>query len=293
MKWRCTWCGKPHAENDPPCDNCGHNTFEKAVVREGEGETEAERSESSRAASSDPAVDTGVTETETVDTGTTYVWRCQDCGRDHVKYNPPCSRCGNHDLEKIEQRYDDVDGELETSSWLEVAKPYAPILAVIVVVAALFATGVVPLSIVPGVGEPSPPDAPGEGSQAAGIDLEATELEVHDRLEAERDSSRSYDDGLAAYAEYNNRAHVASQHDGTDSEGVRPSDFGVDCGSAGASGQLTPPLSIDDYDDEAALADDIAGGLETSDAVTDPELEREGLDLHVVEGSVYVHYAAC
>ncbi|WP_339103693.1 hypothetical protein [Haloterrigena salinisoli] len=291
MKWRCTWCGKPHAENDPPCDNCGHNTFEKAIVREGEEEGNA--GEQATTASSDPAVDTGVTETETVDTGTTYVWRCRDCGRDHVKYNPPCSRCGNHDLEKIKQTYDDVDGELQTSSWLEVAKPYAPILAVIVVVAALFATGVVPLSVIPGVGAPSPPDAPGEGSQAAGIDLEATEGEIHDRLEDARESTRSYDDGLAAYAEYNNRAYVANQYDGTQSEGVEPGDFGTDCGNTVVSGQVTPALSIDDYDDEAALADDVASGLGTNDAVTAPEYEREGLDLHVVEGSIYVHYAAC
>ncbi|MDQ2048893.1 hypothetical protein RBH26_00175 [Natronolimnohabitans sp. A-GB9] len=273
MKWRCTWCGKPHAENDPPCDNCGHNTFEKAIVREGDDE---------------PTSSTG-----TVDTGTTYVWRCRNCGRDHVKNNPPCARCGNHDLEKVEQTYDDVERDLETPSWLEVARPYLPIFVVFAVVVALFATGIVPLSIVPGLGEPSPPDAPGEGTEAGGIDLEATEGEIHDRLEAERDAERSYDSGLAAFAEYNNRAHVAIEYDDAQPERVTPTDFDVDCRNDAIGGPFPAVLSIDDYDDEAALADDVAATLETTDEVTDGDFDAEGIDLHVVDGSVYVYYVTC
>ncbi|QFU83780.1 hypothetical protein [Natronorubrum aibiense] len=274
MKWRCTWCGKPHAENDPPCENCGHNTFEKAVVREGDEPT--------------------VPRTETVDTGTTYVWQCPNCGRQHVKNNPPCSRCGNPDLEKTEQAYDDVDRDLETPSWLEVARPYAPILLVFGVVVALFATGIIPLSIIPGLGAPSPPDAPGEGTQAAGIDLEATEREVHDRLEANRsgDASRTYDDDLAAYAEYMNRAFVAIEYEESRPEPVEPSDFGVDCRGEPYAGQLPAgTLSIADYDDEAALADDVAAALR--DSTDDGDYDREGLDLHVADGTVYVFYATC
>ncbi|MXV64354.1 hypothetical protein GS429_20240 [Natronorubrum sp. JWXQ-INN-674] len=277
MKWRCTWCGKPHEENDPPCDNCGHNKFEKAIVREGEGEQEPGTGDDTAAG--------------TVDTGTQYMWVCDDCGRQHMRNNPPCSRCGSHDLEKIEQRYDDIDRELETPSWFEVAKPYTPIFVVIGLVVALFATGIIPLSVLPGLGEPSPPDAPGEGTEAAGIDLEATESAVHDRLEAERDVSRTYDDGLAAYAEYLNRALIAIEYEDADPEGVEPGDFGVDCQDELLHGQLPVTLTITDYDDEGALADDVVDSLRESTGGS--EFGGEGLDLHVVDGSVYVFYAAC
>ncbi|MFA9428033.1 hypothetical protein [Natronorubrum sp. A-ect3] len=276
MKWRCTWCGKPHETNDPPCDDCGHNTFEKAVVREGDDE---------------PAVSPA----ETVDTGTTYVWACPNCDREHVKNNPPCSRCGNPDLEKTEQTYDDVARDLETPSWLEVARPYAPVFAVFAVVAALFATGIIPLSIIPGIGAPSPPDAPGEGTNAAGIDLEVTEREVHERLEADRaaDESRTYDDGLGAYAEYMNRALVAIEYDDANPERVDVGDFGVDCQRDPIVGQAEPTLTLSDYDDEAALADAVADALQSSNSLGGADRTAEGIDIHVVDESVYVFYAAC
>ncbi|WP_247000495.1 hypothetical protein [Halosolutus gelatinilyticus] len=287
MKWRCTWCGKPHADNDPPCDKCGHNVFEEAIVRVDESETDDELVP------------------RTVDTGTTYVWRCPNCGRDHVRNNPPCSRCGNPDLEKTEQRYADVDRDLDVPGWVEVAKPYAPILVVVGIVALLFVTGTVPLSILPGIGTSSPPDAPGSGTEAAGLDLDETEREVHDRLEAERDAanapSRSHDDGLGAYAEYLNRYVVAIEYEEIDPDDVDvpPLDeFDPDCGGDRV---LSAPLaigtiSIDEYDDEGALADDIAAellGSEFGDEVR-AGFGAEGIDVHVaLDDRVFVMYAAC
>ncbi|MFU8868276.1 hypothetical protein [Natronococcus sp.] len=276
MKWRCTWCGEPHDENDPPCRECGHNSFEKAVVREGEAEPR----------------------TETVDTGTTYVWRCQNCGRDHVKNNPPCSRCNGHDLRKVEQRYDGVDRDLDVPGWLEVAKPYLPVFAIIGLVAVLFATGILSPSLLPGIGSPSPPDTPGEGTEAAGIDLEETELAVHERLEDERtDGSTGYDDALASFAEYQNRVFVASEYDDAEPDPAQPDEFGVDCEAE----FLFVPFalsesSIDDYDDEAALADDVAAALagtgDGDDVLAGPP--SEGLDVHVgPDGTIHVVYAAC
>lgn len=80
MEWRCEWCGKPHEADDPPCDNCGHGSFERAVAPvapEGEG-------------------------------GPT-VWVCTECGRDHPRNTPPCSRCGAMTLEQDEQTYEEGD----------------------------------------------------------------------------------------------------------------------------------------------------------------------------------------
>ncbi len=277
MKWRCTWCGKPHETNDPPCDNCGHGSFERAVVRE-----------------PDP---------ETVDTGPTYVWTCTDCGRDHVKNSPPCSRCGNPTLEKREQEYADVERDLETPSWLEVARPYAPIIAVLAVVIGLFATGIVPPSILPGIGTPTPPDAPGDGEVAAGLDLETVETEIYDRLEDERRAegapTRTYDEGLAAFAEYRNRqVVVANVEEREPDDPPELSDFDTTCSGAIVLG--SPQVIVDDldaYENESELAADVASGLlENRDYRTEALADRdaEAVDVHVgPDDEVFVTYVAC
>ncbi|WP_226041512.1 hypothetical protein [Natrinema sp. DC36] len=295
MKWRCTWCGKPHAENDPPCDACGHNTFEKAVVRADDG------GQSGTESGVDTDADFGseLTESGTVDTGPDYVWACTNCGREHVRNTPPCSRCGNPDLERVEQIYEGLERDLETPSWFAVAKPYLPILVVMGVILVLFATGVISPSILPGIGPPSPPEAPGEGTEAAGIDLEATEGEIHDRLEDEREpaESRTHDDGLAAYAEYQNRGLVAMEFDGREPEDVDADEFDHACGdSRVASGRLTlTEVSAQNYSDESAFGDAIAGELlaEYGDGML-TGFDAEGFDVHSApNGDVFVFYTAC
>lgn len=271
MKWRCTWCGKPHAENDPPCDTCGHGEFEEAVVRD--------------------------REFETVDTGTQYEWICSNCGRQHVKNTPPCSRCGNYDLEKTEIGYADLD-DVDVPSWFEVAKPYAPFVVALVVVVGLFVTGVVPLSVLPGVGV----DVPGEDAEAAGIDLETTAVVVHDRLEDERaaadQSTRTYDEGLAEYVTTENQRLVASNYgDGGSVGPTDPSDFDTGCDDR-PRGVLLQPFDdpITTYEDETELADDISAALLDSEFGENVEtgFDREGIDVHVgPDGQVFVGYAAC
>jgi ribosomal protein L37E len=295
VKWRCTWCGKPHAENDPPCDACGHNTFEKAVVRV-DDETQ---SGTESGVDTDAGFGSELTESGTVDTGPDYVWACPNCGREHVRNTPPCSRCGNPDLERVEQTYEGLERDLETPSWFAVAKPYLPILVVMGVIVALFATGIVSPSILPGIGPPSPPDAPGEGTEAAGIDLEATEGEIHDRLEDERESSesRTHDDGLAAYAEYQNRGLVAMEFDDREPEAVDPDEFDPSCGdSRVVSGRLTlTEVSVQNDSDESAFGDAIAEQLLAEygeDMLTG--FDAEGFDVHrAPNGDVFVFYAAC
>ncbi|PCR90140.1 hypothetical protein [Natrinema ejinorense] len=287
MKWRCTRCGKPHAENDPPCDECGHNAFEKAVVR-------VDETDGASDAGGEP-IPSG-----TVETGPEYVWACPNCGREHVRNTPPCSRCGNPDLERVERTYEGLEQDLDTPSWFEVAKPYLPIFAVVGVVIALFATGIVPVSVLPGIGQPSPPDAPGDGAESAGFDLEAMEGEIHERLEMERESSagRSYDEGLADYAEYENRRLVAEAFSDRDPDDARASQFDHGCGNARVSGAplILSERSIGAYDDESALADDIARALLSSqfgDAVR-AGFDAEGIDVHVAPNDdIYVYYTVC
>ncbi|OIB57977.1 hypothetical protein [Natrialba sp. SSL1] len=283
MKWRCTWCGKPHAENDPPCDSCGHNTFEEAVVRQdGDGQSGQ----------------TGQT-IQTVDTGTTYVWVCSNCGRQHVKNNPPCARCGEHDLEKTEQNYEELETELQTPSWFEVAKPYLPVFGVIGIVLLLFGTGIISPSVIPGIGSPTPPDAPGDSTEAAGIDLDAVESQVVDQLAAERaDGSPSTDDALMAYATYHNRVFIEDEYGDGSHSPERPSEFGVSCQSDLVSTPLSPfEEDINGYADagEDELAADVTEVLVELDSMTEEYgVASDGFDLHVApDGTVYVFYAAC
>ncbi|SEW32554.1 hypothetical protein [Natrinema salifodinae] len=299
MKWRCAWCGKPHAENEPPCDECGHNAFEKAVVRASDANA-TDGDSGSGPESSTGAETTGTsTGTGTVDTGPDYVWTCPNCGREHVRNTPPCSRCGNPDLERVEQTYDGLERDLTAPTWFEVAKPYLPILAAIGLVIALFATGIVSPSILPGIGSPSPPDAPGDGDQKAGIDLEIAAAEIHERLDEERDESaaRAYDDGLAAYAEYQNRAYVAVEFDDAEPDAADPGDFDHDCSEPPVDApMIVSDLSVEDYPDEAAFADDVATALLSSrfgDEVRSG-FDAEGIDVHVAPNDdLYVFYAAC
>ncbi len=140
---------------------------------------------------------------------------------------------------------------------------------------------------------PAPPDAPGTGTEAAGIDLEATEELVHDRLERDRRHSRSNDPSLAAYAEYYNRAYLAIEYDDANVEAVSLNDFGLECHGTLQEGRIPSTLSLSNYDDEAALADGVADRLQSRGVDTGSEYDIEGLDLHVVDGTVYVFYAAC
>ncbi|GAB7017549.1 hypothetical protein [Halostagnicola bangensis] len=282
MTWRCAWCDEPHESNDPPCDSCGYNSFNR-------GE--------------DAEADDG-----TVDTAPTYVWTCTNCGREHMRNSPPCARCGNHTLEKTRQTFEDVDNDLEVPGWLEVAKPYSPVIVVIALVVALFATGIVPLSVLPGVGT----DLPGEDTEAEGIDLEETALLVHERLTAEQeatgeaetdgggelDEPLAYDDGLEEFATAENQRLVVDAY--TDDDGgerANPAEFDLTCEQEPRGYQLLADSSIEEYETESELADDVADELlermETQD-IERPEFDAEGIDIHVgPDGSILVLYTAC
>ncbi len=284
MTWRCAWCDEPHDSNDPPCDSCGYNSFNRV---EGDDSDDG-----------------------TVETAPTYVWACTNCGREHMRNSPPCARCGNHTLEKTRQTFEDVDTDLEVPSWLEVAKPYSPVIVVLVLVVALFATGTVPLSALPGVGT----DLPGEDTEAEGIDLEETALVVHEELNDEReaageaetdvedeeigDEALVYDEGLEEFATAENQRLVIDAY--TDDDGgerADPTEFDLTCEQEPRGYQIIVGSSIEEYETESELAGDIADELlETMEAqgIDHAEFESEGIDVHVgPDESVLVLYTAC
>ena len=236
MKWRCAWCGREHDSDDPPCETCGHETFEPASDSAGS------------------AFDSG-----------SLVWVCTDCGREHVKHS------------------------------------YLAGSIVVIGLVALVVTGVVPF---PGLGgPPSPPDAPGDSQQSAGLELRVVETELHERFETEREqagaSERAFGgDNTDVYIEFRTRHRVAEQHD-TDYDGSIPDTgaFDLRCGSQPRLGILTPAVDIDAFDDESSFVDALASELLTDDSFRDAVLDdaaSEGITVHVApDGTVFIGYMAC
>lgn len=266
MKWRCTWCGREYEEHDPPCDTCGRETFERVDEDSGsafEGES--------------------------------FMWVCENCGREHVKNAQICTSCSHPSLTKQPVGGEDLDEELRTPGYLAVGWPYLLGAVAIIVVVALVLAGVIQI---PGVGPPAPPDAPGNGTEAAGLDLRTVETEIRGEFAAERGSERDRDDGLDALATYLVRHDVASRYDDSyDREFPGAGAFDPNCRTD--LGGDVEDLDIDpaSYDDEAALADAIAAALlERSSfrALVTGDAPSEAVAIHVTpDDTVTVAYAAC
>lgn len=122
MEWRCASCGEPHRRNNPPCRECGHLQFERAVVRlewecddcgtlADSDRTACERcgGESltrlhERTAQPDPEFDDEVRVRKyprSQGRMEQFVWECRNCGKNHQRNSPPCSRCGHTAFEKV------------------------------------------------------------------------------------------------------------------------------------------------------------------------------------------------
>ena len=268
MKWRCTWCGREYDADDPPCETCGRETFER--------------------------VDNG--ETASAFEAESFVWVCENCGREHVKNPRICARCSHPSLAKRPADEADLSEELSTPGYLSVGWPYVLGAVAVIAVVALALTGVLP---VPGVGgPPAPPEAPGESTRAAGLDLGSVEAAVLERFDAERGSERGRDGGLNGLVTFLVRHEVATEYDPEyDEELPDLRAFDPDCGTELRGDVVEFQLSPAAFDDEAALGEAIASALlETSDfeAVVTGEATIEAVTVHATpEDTVTVGYAAC
>jgi len=271
VRWRCPRCGREYAADDPPCETCGHGTFEP--IEEG---------------------------AKSPFGGDSLVWVCPNCGREHVKHSPPCSRCGNHTLEKRDTGDVDLSEELSAPGYLSVGKPYILGVVVVLAVVALALGGVLPI---PGLsGPPAPPDAPGDADRSGGLELDAVEAELHDRFNAERvadgGTERTRGDGLDAFAEYATRHYVAERYD-PDYDGSVP-EFGAfdpRCSRSPTFVIGDPEVDPGAAGEEAAFADALADRLLSGGEFTGAVLgegESEGIDVHVgPDGTVFVGYIGC
>lgn len=271
MDWRCEWCGKPHEENDPPCDNCGHATFEEAVVRR----------------------------TDLADDGpeSTTVWVCTECDRTHTKHSPPCSRCGNHKLVKEEQRVD--DDELSVPSYLDLLTPrYVLGLVVVLALAGVFVGGLTGVIDVPGFGNdvPTVENVPGDAESAGDIGLTGVERAYLDEFDGVRAGAGmdnlTRDERLDEIATFVNQHRVKEAYG--DGNGV-PSDPTNSLIDDRCDGQVfidETTLQSGNYTSATEFGNAFAESLggETGPA----EATSVGVDTHTApDGTVYLLVLAC
>jgi hypothetical protein len=279
MEWRCEWCGKPHEEDDPPCDNCGHGKFEKAVVRQtdlGDGE-------------SDPAL----------------VWVCTECGREHPKNSPPCSRCGSVSLE---QRRQEIDrSELTAPGYVDLLTPrYLAAVGVAVVLGVVFVLGLTGVIDLPGFGNggvPAVENVPGNATGSGAVSLAAVEdgftTELADRLDAGNEGVQRNGD-LDAVARYLNQQSVREEYSNTTA--TRTVDDSVRDVASEACGRSTPsvigPVVLQQgtrADASAAslgegLVEEFLGTVGTTSVID----ERLGVDVHESpDGSLWLLLVTC
>ena len=280
MEWRCEWCETPHDENDPPCDECGHHEFERAI------------------------------EQVTTEVTGGHVWLCTDCGRQHQRNSPPCSRCGEHELERRDLA--SVDDPLESigTRWRDVVEPryvvgYVAVVALLVVLG----LGVAGVYDLPGTSSGPPPveNVPGNGSTAGGHSLTAVETALVAAI-GDTGSDSAGSDGtssapLDAVATDVNRRIVAASFSDRDRPDVRTVVRSHDLSCERdlriepfrvtyASNDLG---SIRSVDSERSLATDLHDfWLKNGGGLDDADVARVGVDVHVVgDQYVFVTVAAC
>ncbi len=265
MTWRCTWCGREYDANDPPCETCGRETFER-VEADSPSAFEAE----------------------------SFVWVCANCGREHVKNPKICTSCSHPTLKKRPVG-EGLDEDLESPGYLAVGWPYLLGAVAVVALVALVLAGVIPI---PGVGPPAPPEAPGEADTAAGLDLRTVEAELRAGVAAERGTDRDRDDGLDALVTYLVRHDVATRYD-PDYDREFPGAGAFDPACDGELGGEVVDIPVDpaSYGDEAALADELVARLLDRSgfrALVTGEATAEAVAVHVTpDDTVTVAYAAC
>lgn len=278
MEWRCEWCGKPHESDDPPCDNCGHHKFEKAVER---------------VTASNDGSEHGP------------VWACTDCGREHQKHSPPCSRCGNVELEKRQPDYSDLE-DLGGTSFFDVLEPrYAAGYLAVAVLGGVLVLGMAGIVTLPVVGgQPAPPDASGHGESYENVSLSTVEEEYVDALNERRESvgagPLTTDEQMTEIATYYNKRVVESEYDDASAPTTDElaEKFEISCDrSPRLVPDVVPAETVQSaWSGENASASTVAATLteRSADELTSPDYDTVGIDVHVTpDDDVYVTLLLC
>ncbi|MEF8908335.1 MAG: hypothetical protein V5A13_10770, partial [Haloarculaceae archaeon] len=264
-------CGKPHEEDDPPCDNCGHGSFERAVVP---------------VANDDESLGSEA-----------KVWVCTSCGREHTKHNPPCSRCGHADLEL--QRQEINDSELEVPGYFDLLTPrYILGLAVVLVVAGVFVLGVTGAVDIPGFGGgvPEVSDVPGNAAAAGNVSFEDAEAAylagLNDARESASATALSRNGDLGAVATFLNQKRV--KEEGVSREERDRVQSALEGACETSPSVITASVLPDSLDSASALADALVASSVRDGEADAVEGTRTGIDLHATpDGRVYLLQVVC
>ncbi|MXR52865.1 hypothetical protein GRX03_14785 [Halovenus sp. WSH3] len=328
MEWRCEWCGKPHEEDDPPCDNCGHGSFERAVVRQGSAGEEnstvvwvctdcgrehtkhsppcsrcnngtlerREKTISDDELTQRPGEGSGG---DRVAMETTTVWVCARCGREHARHTASCNECGSADLEETEKRVS--ESETAVPSYLDLVTPqYALALGAVLLVAAVAILGFAGVIDVPFITNdvPDVENVPGSADQTeSGVELAEVERGVVDAVNSQRDSqnvgSLAREDRLDEIATFANQQRVKAAvtgEGGVDEAQVEELLSG-ECQSAWSAQNTVP---VESGDDASQLTQRLVGGGFLADPLFGNEnIDTIGVDTHAADGRLYVYTILC
>lgn len=330
MEWRCEWCGKPHEENDPPCDNCGHGKFERAVVRQGSaGDANStvvwvctdcgrehtkhsppcsrcnnatlERQEKTISDEDLTKYPGEGSSGERVARETTTVWTCTQCGREHARHTAACNNCGNADLEETEKRIS--ESETAVPSYLDLVTPqYALALGAVLLIAAVAVLGFAGVIDVPfisnGLGEVE--NVPGSAEETeSGIELAEVESDYVDAVNEQRGAANlgtlSRDSELDDAARFNNQQRVKAEvsgEGGIDDQRINEYLNEV-CQSPGW--RIPHKVPIQEGDTAQSLADKLVANGELSGDPTfeNEEIDMIGVDTHAANGELYLLSVVC
>lgn len=328
MEWRCEWCGKPHEENDPPCDNCGHGKFEQAVVRQGSSDntrstvvwvcTDCGREHTKHSPPCSrcnnatlerhekTVSDAELTERpgagtvgERVAMETTTVWTCSRCGREHARHTATCNNCGNADLEETEKRIS--ESETAIPSYLDLVTPqYALALGAVLLIAVAAILGFAGVIDVPFIsnGVPDVENVPGNATQTeSGVELATVESTfvdgVNEQREANTAGALNRESRLDEIARFENQQRVKSEVSGegeVDEQRVREL-LSEECQ---AFGKIRSQVPIQEGDTASSLAGEFLADERFGNPVFEnEEIDTIGIDTHTVDGQLYMTAFLC
>jgi hypothetical protein len=326
MEWRCEWCGKPHEEDDPPCDNCGHGKFERAVVRQGSSSNSGstvvwvctdcgrehtkhsppcsrcnnatlERQEKT-ISDADLTKRPGEATTEKLDRETTTVWACTECGREHARHTATCNNCGNAELEETQKRVD--ASETAIPSYLDLVTPqYALALGAVLLIAAVAILGFAGVIDVPFISNDLPEvDAPGSAEETeTGVALADVEEEfvtgINEQREAENVDTLTRSSGLDDAARFRNQQRVRKEVGGEGEINEQRIKEFLSERCQGSYIGIDPAVSITDDDTAGSLSEKLLTGFFASPLYKNEQIDSIGVDTHAVDGELYLQIFAC
>lgn len=229
-----------------------------------------------------------------------FIWVCPECGRQHQRNNPPCSRCGNGTFEKQPLDYAGVDPD-PTPSYLELVGRLeiggAIVLVGLVIVGVLGLMGVINVPGLTPMGPPTVEDVPGDADTLGSLSLADVEAELVADIDAERTGEPlDRDEGLDGMATYVNQRLVKREFGDADRGLSREQLRRFDTPCSTDASLWSVSLSRAGLGDQSAsaVASTIRITPREGPSPTDSTVRHLGVDVHATPaGGLFVTVAYC